>query len=204
MLYLTLINKAYKFLKSILKNLLSSNFITYIILGAIIYLLYTSNVNLRNSVNRLESNQTALVNEYSRQIQLTRSDFKRLFHLEDSIANKIGIKTKTIENVVVNNYHYKDTTIVSFPIIKKDSTKNDTLSVTVDLGCMKINEEIYKDTVYVKDREYRDVLYTYLYEAYDSRFLGFLWKTGKHIDAKTYSECMQDTVKVERNLKINK
>jgi hypothetical protein len=138
---------------------------------------------------------------------LTRSDFKRLFHLEDSIANKIGIKTKTIENVVVNNYHYKDTTIVSFPLTKKDSTINtDTLQFTANMGCMMIDGEVIKstNTINIKDKDYRDVLYTYLYQAYDSRFLGFLWKTGKHIDAKTYSECMQDTISIERNIKIIK
>lgn len=189
---------------TLFKKVFNSNVLIYIILGFIIYLLYTSNVELRNSVNRLESNQTALAIEYSRQIEVTKNDFKRLFHIEDSIANKIGVKTKRIENVIVNNYHYKDTTIVSFPIIKKDSVNNDTLSVSVDLGCMKIEEEIIGDTVYVKDKEYRDVLYTYLYQVYDGRFLGFLWKTGKHIDAKTYSECMQDTILVERNIKIIK
>jgi len=129
-----------------------------------------------------------------------------LFHFEDSIANKIGIKTKTIENVVVNNYHYKDTTIVSFPIIPKDTASKDTFTFDADLGCMKIYGEVVKskDIINIEDREYRDVLYTYLYQEYDSRFLGFLWKTGKYITAKTYSECMQDTIKVERNIKIIK
>lgn len=200
MIILTIVS----YLSKLFNKVINSNIVIYIILGFIIYLLYTSNVELRNSVNRLESNQTALTIEYSRQIEVTKNDFKRLFHNEDSIANLIGIKTKRIENVIVNNYHYKDTTIVSFPIIKKDSVNNDTLSVSVDLGCMKIEEEIVGDTVYVKDKEYRDVLYTYLYQVYDGRFLGFLWKTGKHIDAKTYSECMQDTILVERNIKIIK
>jgi hypothetical protein len=44
-------------------KIVNSNIAIYTILCIIIYLLYTSNVELRNSVNRLESNQIALVNE---------------------------------------------------------------------------------------------------------------------------------------------
>jgi hypothetical protein len=197
-----------KYISTLFNKIINSNIAIYIILGVIIYLLYTSNVSLRNNVNRLESNQIALTTEYSRQIEVSKSTFKQLFHKEDSIANLINIKTKTIENVVVNNYHYKDTTIVSFPLTKKDSLSknNDTLQFVANMGCMLINGEVIKstNTINIKDKDYRDVLYTYLYEAYDSRFLGFLWKTGKHIDAKTYSECMQDTVSIERNIKIIK
>jgi len=195
-----------KYISTLFNKIINSNITIYIILGVIIYLLYTSNVKLRNDVSRLENNQIALTTEYSRQIEVSKSTFKQLFHKEDSIANLINIKTKTIKNVVVNNYHYKDTTIVSFPLTKKDSINTDTLQFTANMGCMMVDGEVIKstNTINIKDKDYRDVLYTYLYEAYDSRFLGFLWKIGKHIDAKTYSECMQDTVSIERNIKIIK
>jgi hypothetical protein len=187
-----------KYIGKLFNKVINSNIAIYIILGVIIYLLYTSNVSLRNSVNRLESNQIALTEQYSRELQLNRQDFKRIYSKEDSIAKLVGIKSKQIQQVIVNNYHYKDSTTNYIPY--RDTTRRDTMKFIAPLGCIKVEGYTTSKGIVFTHKEYNDILHTFLYKKYDHKFLFFKW--GKYIDAKVYSECKGDTVAVEKNIKI--
>lgn len=185
----------------ILKSVLSNKITLYIGGGLLIYLLWMNNLKLRESVGRLENNQIALTEQYSRQLDLNRQDFQRIYHKEDSIAKVIGIKPKQLEQVIVNNYHYKDSisTTINIPY-KRDSLSKDTIKFIEPLGCMNISGYIYNNSIKFTGEEFSDILHTFLYKRYDHKFLFFKW--GKYIDAKTYSECKNDTISVEKNIKI--
>ncbi len=195
----------WKIIMNQIKNLINSKLFLYILLGGLTYFWVTDRNNLRNRIEILNNNQVSLIAQSSRELGLLRSDFKRYYHKEDSIASLIGIKSKEIHQVIVNNYHYKDSTTIIVPL-KKDSiyTTNDTLKFIAPLGCMEVTGNVIKskDIIEFKDRKFNDKLHTFLYQSYDHRFLGFLWKVGKYMNVKTYSECLKDTVSIERNIKI--
>jgi hypothetical protein len=153
----------------------------------------------------LETNQIALTTNSSIQQQVYLGEFKKLHSKEDSIAKLIGLKPKDITNVVVNNYHYKDTTIVQVPLIPKDSTSKDTLTFISPIKCGYVSGEVYLKnmTIKIKEVDTKDTLHTFLYENYN-RFLGFLWKRNKRYEAVTYSECMNKVINTEENIKIIK
>ena len=200
-------------------NLNLNNIITYTILGIGIYFLVRSNVNLRNELQVSNGNYkslSALVgnikSDQARQQQFTADQFKYYYHHIDSIANKIKIPTKSISDVIVSNYHYKDTTIV-----KADTTHiGQNIQFKAILACYEVKGTIRPDiTVLLNSVALNDKLTTFLYKApkmtkfsfvkqtsYDKHFLGFNWMN--HFTAKTYSECKHDTINVEENIHIIK
>lgn len=197
-----------------LQKLINSKVFPYCVIGGLIYFWIADRVELRKNVSRLENNQLALVEQYSRQIEITNSTFERLFHKEDSIAKLVGIKPESVQQVIVNNYHYKDSIIVNIPFT--DSTKSDTIKFLTPIKCMKIGGYITKSGITFNYEEYNDKLHTFLYKVnnkkisfrnkekvgFDKSFLFIKW--NNHFDAKTYSECKQDTISIEKNIKIIK
>ena len=181
-----------------LKNLLNSKIFLYCLVGGLIWFWIVDRKSLKNNVDRLYSNQIALTEQYSRELQLNRQDFQRIYHKEDSIAKIVGIKPKQIQQVIVNNYHYKDSTTNYIPY--RDTIKNDTMHFIAPLGCMKVEGYTTKSGIVFTNNEYNDILHTFLYKRYDHKFLFIKW--GKYIDAKVYSECKKDTVAIEKNIKI--
>lgn len=181
-----------------LKNLLNSKLLLYVVIAGIVYLWMVDRKNLANNVERLERNQNALVLNTSEQIELTKREFKKLYHKEDSIAQLVGIKPNQVQQVVVNNYHYKDTSIVQFPTIQV----GDTIKFIKPVGCLKVEGYVLRDSITFTKQEFNDKLHTFLYGKRPHKFLFIKW--GKWIiDSKTYSECKQDIISIETNLKIN-
>jgi len=193
------------------KKILNSKLLLYAVIAGVVYLWMVDRKNLAENVNRLEKNQNALIQNQSEQIELTKREFVKLYHKEDSIAQKIGIKPNQVQQVIVNNYHYKDTSIVQFPTIKI----GDTIKFIKPVGCLKVEGYVLRDSITFTNQRFDDILHTFLYRnkrdtkisfgkniAYDHSFLFFKWN-DRTINAKTYSECKGDTIKVENNLKIN-
>jgi hypothetical protein len=181
-----------------IKNLLNSKLFLYCVIGGLVYFWYIGDQKKNEKIDRLSSNQIALTEQFSRQLQLTSQDFQRIYHKEDSIAKIVGIKPNQIQQVIVNNYHYKDSTNTYIPYV--DTTKRDTLKFIAPLKCMKVEGYVVKSGVVFTKEEFNDKLHTFLYKKYDHKFLFFKW--GKYIDAKVYSECKHDTIAVEKNIKI--
>jgi len=186
---------------NLLKNLINSKLFLYCVIGGLIYFYIQDTTKNRVIINRLENNQTAYAQQHSMQIQLTLSQFKKLEVKEDSIVKLIGLKPKQLQNIIVNNYHYKDTTIIEVPL---DTTvSKDTLSFIVPLKCMIIKGEVINnEKVRLLDVELNDTLHTFIYKKHNKRFLFIKW--GKYYDAITYSECMQKNINIEKNIKIIK
>jgi len=182
------------------KKILNSKLFLYTVIVGCIYLWIVDRKNLAENVDRLGRNQTALVLKNSEQIELTKREFTRLYHKEDSIAQFIGIKPKQLQNVIVNNYHYKDTSIVKFPLIPTNT--GDTVKFIKPTGCVRVEGYVLNKDIIFNKVEVFDTFTTYLYGKRPHKFLFIKW--GKWIiDAKTYSECKKDTIQVEKNLKIN-
>jgi hypothetical protein len=184
-----------------IQQLINSKIFLYLVIGGLVYFWINDRVELRQDIKRLENNQTALTINSAIQQQVYLGEFKKLHHKEDSIAKLVGLKPKDITNVIVNNYHYKDTTIVEVPLIPKDSTLE--FIAPINCGYIKGNVDIKEMVVKINDVDLKDSLYTYMYEDYD-RFLGFLWKRNKRYEAVTYSECQKKIIHTEKNIKIIK
>ena len=181
-----------------LKNLINSKLFLYLVIGGLVYFWYLDRQNLAENVNRLSRNQEALVLHTTEQVEITKREFQKLYHKEDSIAKSIGIKSNQVQQVIVNNYHYKDTSIVQFPL----EEHGDTLKFIKPIGCIQVEGYVLDKNITFTKTESIDTLTTILYGKRPHKFLFFKW--GKWvIDAKTYSACKQDTIHIEKNLKIN-
>ena len=190
-------------LLKIFKEIINKPIIIYCILGFIIYLQFSHSISLKQDVNRLQNNVVALSIDQSIQQQMTIGEFKKLQHKEDSIAKIIGIKPNQLQNIIVNNYHYKDTTIVEIPLQPKDSISKDTLQFIASIKCTKIEGEVINNKkVRIINIELNDTLHTFVYKKYNNRFLFIKW--NKYYDAITYSECTKKNINVEKNIKIIK
>jgi hypothetical protein len=189
-----------------LKTIINSKIFLYAVIGLVIYLWFTDRKNLTTTITKLDRNQTALLSNHNEQVELTRREFQKFYRREDSIMQLIGIKPKQVQNVIVNNYHYKDSTIVIVPL-KKDSvtSKSDTLKFLAPLGCMKVSGYVINKTLVFEKESYSDKFHTFLYGERPYFFLGIKWLGyGKWIiNSKTYSECLNDVVETESNLKID-
>ena len=199
---------------TIIQKIINSKIFLYCVIGVLIWFWINDRIKLKQDINRFESNQISLIENYSRELQLTRQSFQKLFHKEDSIAKLIGIKPTQLQQVIVNNYHYKDSTINN--IHYSDTTKRDTMKFIAPLGCMKLEGYTTKEGITFTAKEFNDKLHTYLYKinnkrvsfrskdkiGFDRSFLFIKW--NNHIDSKTYSECKQDTISIEKNIKIIK
>jgi hypothetical protein len=199
---------------TIIQKIINSKIFLYCVIGVLVWFWINDRVKLKQDINRFESNQKALIEQHSREIQITSKTFERLFHKEDSIAKLVGIKPTILQQTIVNNYSHKDSTIVNIPF--KDSTNIDTLKFLTPIKCMVIGGYVTKKGITFNYEEYNDKLYTFLYKVnnkrisfrskdkigFDRSFLFIKW--NNHIDSKTYSECKQDTVSIEKNIKIIK
>ena len=169
-------------------NLFNSKIFLYLVIGGLIWFWISDRKSLRSDISRLSSNQIALTQQLSRELQLTRQDFQRIYPKEDSIMQLIKIKPKQIEQVVINNYHYKDSTTNYIPY--KDSISQDTMKFIAPLGCIQVEGYTTKKGIVFTNKDFHDILHTFLYKRYDHKFLFIKW--GKYIDAKVYSECKKE------------
>jgi hypothetical protein len=189
-----------------LKTIINSKIFLYAVIGLVIYLWITDRKNLSNTVGRLERNQDALLINSREQQVLTTREFKRLYPKVDSLAQALGIKPKQVQNVIVNNYHYKDSTVVIVPLKPSDTiySKSDTLKFLAPLGCMKVSGYVINKTLVFNKEFYNDKFHTFLYGERPHFLLGIKWLGyGKWIiNSKTYSECLNDIITTESNLKI--
>jgi len=176
----------------------------YSAIVVVLYLWYKDHANLLSREERFISNYEAVLQNNSLQQELTAKQFKKYYHNLDSIARSIKIKTKDITNVIETGYTYKtkDSTILS--IHYKDSTiiNEEPLPFIHFKECYVIEGVSTKDGIDILSLQLNDVLSTILYKKYDKKFL--FWRYNSHVDATTYSECIGDTLQVQKNIKIIK
>ena len=151
---------------------------------------------------RYNNNMIALIEDKSRQQELTIEELKKLYPKYDSLAKVLNIKTKTITDIVETRYQFKDSTLVS-TILKKDSI-SEKAYFTLKEKCYSFSGFIKKDSISFTSKEFNDNLTTFLYKDWEKKYLWGLFKFKPYYTSKVYSECMQDTIQVINNIKIKK
>jgi hypothetical protein len=149
---------------------------------------------------RYNNNMLALLENKSRQQELTINEFKKLYPKYDSIAKQLNIKTKHITDVIDTKYRFKDTTLIT-SILKKDSVSEKSYFNFTD-KCYSISGFIKKDSVSLTNREIKDNLIIYKHKDWEKKYLWGLIKLRPFMSVKIYSECKKDTIQVINNIKL--
>lgn len=149
---------------------------------------------------RYNNNMLALIENKSRQQELTINEFKKLYPKYDSIANRLNIKIKYITDVIDTRYRFKDSTVVT-SVLKKDSVSEKSYFNFSD-DCYKISGFIKKDSVSLTNREVTDNLILYSHKDWEKKYLWGLIKLRPFMSVKVYSECKKDTIQVVNNIKL--
>jgi hypothetical protein len=151
---------------------------------------------------RYNNNMIALIENKSRQQELTTKELKELYPKYDSLAKELKIKTKFITNIIDTKYHFKDSILTS-TILKKDSI-SEKAYFTLKEKCYSFGGYIKKDSISFTNKEFNDNLTTFLYKDWEKKYLWGLFKFKPYYTSKVYSECLQDTIQVINNIKIKK
>ena len=142
--------------------------------------------------------------EFSKNIQkeLTWKQANKYYNFKyDSIVKKLNIKKQRVKTIVNIKYDYKDSIVIKTKFNVVDLCK-DKKFFTLDSGCLNISGYVTTDSLAITSKEYKDDLTLFIYEKYKWKFLVFHGK--KWIEAKVYSNCTQDTMKIINNIKIIK
>ena len=151
---------------------------------------------------RFSDNYAAILTNKANEQELTFKELKNLYPKYDSIAKELSIKTKNITNIIETHYHFRDT-LITKSILKKDSI-SEKRYFSVSAKCYNFSGYVNIDTITISKKEFKDNLITILYKDWKHRYFFNLIKTNPFYSAKTYSECMQDTVSIVNNIKIIK
>lgn len=157
--------------------------------------------SLKSENKRLNNNIEALQLDNARQLALTKGELKEFYGKQlDSLADKLDIKLKNITNVIITKYVYKDTTVTTYKTetVKIQGSEN----FSISKNCAQIDATIDSIGITIKKIELQDKLTTFLYKDFKKRFLFIKWKP--YYTSKIYSECKQDTLQVETNIKVIK
>jgi len=151
---------------------------------------------------RFSDNFMAVLTNKANQQELTFKELKNLYPRYDSIARELGIKTKNITSIIETRYHFRDTTLTK-TLLHRDSLTQKRL-FTMNERCYSISGYVNTDTIVVSKKELNDKLITFLYKDWQHRYFFQLVKTKPFYTAKTYSDCLKDTISVENNIQILK
>ena len=179
----------------------------YIGLATVIAMLSLAVFGLFNLYNtekserkRVSENMIAVITDKAKQQELTVKELKTLYPKYDSLAKELGIKTKNITNIIETSYRFKDTTLVK-TILKRDSITEKRL-FTITEKCYRFSGFVDRDTIALTNKQVNDKLTTILYKDWKHKYFFKLIKTQPFYTAKVFSYCMQDTVSIENNIKV--
>jgi hypothetical protein len=163
-------------------------------------LVYKLYLHEKNERDRYNQNMITLIKDKSRQQELTAKELRDLYPKYDSLASELNIKTKYITNIINTKYNFKDSTIIS-TVLKRDSIKNES-TFTFQNKCYTLSGFVTKDSVSLTNREFNDDITTFLYKNWEKKYLWGLFKFKPYYKAVVYSQCMNDTISVNNNIKI--
>ncbi len=171
-----------------------------ILLSLSLYGLFRLYDTEKSELKRVTENITAILTDRANQQVLTVSELKTLYPKYDSLAKFLHIKSKDITNIIEMSYHFKDTTLIK-TILKHDSVTEKRL-FSFKENCYHFSGFINRDTIALTEKSVTDKLTTILYKDWRHRYFFKLIKIKPFYTAKVFSFCMQDTVCVENNIKI--
>ena len=175
------------------------NISIYALLILTILVLLKYNRILKNNVNRLNNNIEAILIDSSKQQLITKKELKNYYSKQlDSILLKLDIKNKNIKEVIVTKYNYKDTTVVNYKTEKVIIQGEENFTLTK--GCFTVKGSLDSTGLNLKEIENKDKLTYILYKSHKNKFLFIKW--NPEYKAKIYSQCKNDTIPIELNLKV--
>jgi hypothetical protein len=167
-----------------------------------LYGLFKLYQNEKSERKRYNNNMIALIEDRSRQQEITVNELKKLYPKYDSLAKELNIKTKFITNIIDTRYRFRDSVLTS-TILKKDSISEKSYFM-LNEKCYSLSGYIKKDSISFTNKEFKDNLTTFLYKDWDKKYLWGLLKFKPHYTAKVYSECLNDTIGITNNIKLKK
>lgn len=171
-----------------------------LVMFVIILFLFKLYKNEKEDRIRYNNNMISLIESRSRQQILTVGELKRLYPKYDSLAKELKIKTKFITNVIETKYKFKDT-LVTKTIIRRDSL-SDKSYFNLKEKCYTLSGYLKDDSISFTKKEFNDKLTTFLYKDWEKKYLWGLIKIRPYYNIKVWSECKNDTISVENNIKI--
>jgi len=157
---------------------------------------------LNGEVRRLKSGWDAeLMQQLDVQQTVTRRELKDWFDGYVSELRNYGVRTANVENIVNVEYRYRDTTIVREQVVFVYDTIREVYCQTFDVGteCYRIVGSVCDSTVTILEHDVYDDLLLSLYR--ERRRC--LFEPVK-VKAIAISKCKGDTLKVLRNISLEK
>lgn len=170
------------------------------ILSTSLFLIFKLYQNEKSERQRYNNNILSIIKNRSRQQELTINELKDLYPKYDSIAKELKIKTKYITNIIDTRYRFKDT-LISKTILRIDSLSQKSFFNLSD-KCYKLNGYVKGDSISITNKEFNDNITTFLYKDWEKKYLWGLFKFKPYYSVKVYSECLNDTISVNNNIKI--
>lgn len=179
----------------------------YIVLFIILLLIVVIGIrnHYKKEVNRLKNNYEAVIEENGRQQEIKMKEYRKFYeHKYDSLAEVLEIKRKNIETIIVTKYNWKDTIVKKYETVVDYNTEYHSEVDKFDIleKCYQISGEYFEGYVSINAIEFNDRLTTFTYKDHKKKFLFLKFKP--FYTTKVYSECKEDTIKVEENIKIIK
>lgn len=173
---------------------------TIVIMMVTIFFLFKLYRSEREDRIRYNNNMISLIESKNRQQILTVNELKRLYPKYDSLAKELKIKTKFITNVIETRYNFRDTLVTS-TLIKRDSLSEKSF-FNLKEKCYNLSGYIKSDSISFTKKEFNDNITTFLYKDWEKKYLWGLLKFRPYYNIKVWSECMNDTISVQNNIKI--
>lgn len=203
----------FKFLSPILFN--KNTLIVGLLLA--LFLLGKAQINSRNEISRVTSNQEILLADNSRskeQLQLTRSEFKEYVESNDSLArllrDSLGVSLKKIESLQILSQQSK---IVASSILKDTVINMRSDSGTMEPVAIKqsdwsdkwttVSSRVFPDFRIITTVETVDTIYLTLYWERVGKFLPSIFGKKKY-QAEVLNQNPNNTIVVGKNIKVVK
>jgi hypothetical protein len=120
-----------------------------------LYGLFKLYQNEKSERKRYNNNMIALIEDRSRQQEITVNELKKLYPKYDSLAKELNIKTKFITNIIDTRYRFRDSILTS-TILKKDSISEKSYFM-LNEKCYSLSGYIKKDSISFTNKEFKSL-----------------------------------------------
>lgn len=160
------------------------------------------NVSLRREAGRLKADlETEISGRTDEQQVLTKAELREYFDGYVKELKEYGVRTGSVENIVNIEYRIRDTTIVREKVITVYDTvrRNYRQEFDVRTECYRIAGDVCDSVVTIREHDLSDDILVTLYR--ERRKCLF---DRRKVKAIAISQCKGDTLKILRNLRIQK